>query len=262
MLEITGLHASYGTGEVLHGVDLRLQPGQIVAVVGANGAGKTTLLRTISGLLRPSAGQISVDGHPIEGRSASHIVRSGIMQVPEGRQIFAHLSVEDNLKMGAYVLSGPLSERIAAVLETFPDLSARLRNYAGSLSGGQQQMLAIGRGLMAQPRYLLLDEPSLGLAPQITQRIFEVIVSLKHRGLGVLLVEQNGRLALSVADFALVLERGSVTLSGTGRQLQDNRSVVERYLGVGEDLGRDLEQHKILVRSLASALGEPLPDAS
>lgn len=255
MLEVSGLHAGYGGTDVLRGVSLSVSPRSITAVVGANGAGKSTLLRALSGLLRPSAGSVTVDGRPLPLRSERGIVRAGVVHVPEGRQVFSNLTVHENLELGAY--SGPksaIAERLAEVLGIFPDLATRLTAYAGSLSGGQQQMLAIGRGLMIKPRYLFLDEPSLGLAPQVTEKIFAVIKQLRSNGVGVLLVEQNGRLALSIADHACLLEQGEVTLRGTGTELLSNNSVVERYLGVGAKIGGGTSRHRELVTRLRLAI--------
>jgi branched-chain amino acid transport system ATP-binding protein len=240
MLELTDIRAGYESEEILHGLSFSVPPATIVAVVGVNGAGKSTTLKVISGLLRPRGGAITVDGRRLTGGSAEEAVRAGVAHVPEGRQVFANMTVRENLLLGAYAVrkaaareNGAHRTRLDDVLGTFPELSSRLGHYAGSLSGGQQQMLAIARGLMSDPRYLLLDEPSLGLAPQVTERIFAVISALRDAGKGILLVEQNGRLALGVAQQAFLLERGSVTLSGTGAELLDNPEVIERYLGVG-----------------------------
>jgi branched-chain amino acid transport system ATP-binding protein len=243
MLEVTGLRAGYDGQEVLRGVSLSVAPETIVAIVGVNGAGKSTTLKVISGLLRARQGEVSVDGRRLAGGSAQEAVKAGVAHVPEGRQVFPSLSVRENLLLGAYAAGkSEAADRIGSVLGTFPELEPRLADYAGALSGGQQQMLAIARGLMSGPRYLLLDEPSLGLAPQVTERIFDVIGQLRDGGTGVLLVEQNGRLALGIAQRALLLERGSVTLTGTGKELLANAEVVERYLGVGAATGMDGRQ--------------------
>jgi branched-chain amino acid transport system ATP-binding protein len=241
MLELTDIRAGYESEEILHGLSFSVPPATIVAVVGVNGAGKSTTLKVISGLLRPRGGAITVDGRRLTGGSAEEAVRAGVAHVPEGRQVFANMTVRENLLLGAYAVrktaarekNGAHRTRLDDVLGTFPELSPRLGHYAGSLSGGQQQMLAIARGLMSDPRYLLLDEPSLGLAPQVTERIFAVISALRDAGKGILLVEQNGRLALGVAQQAFLLERGAITLSGTGAELLGNPEVIERYLGVG-----------------------------
>lgn len=234
MLELTGVRAGYDSVPVLRDLGFSVPPKTIVAIVGVNGAGKSTTLKVISGLLKPRQGQIIVDGRRLAGGSAQEAVRAGVAHVPEGRQIFPHMTVQENLLLGAYSARRPMARaRIETMTGIFPELAPRLGDFAGSLSGGQQQMLAIARGLMSQPRYLLLDEPSLGLAPQVTKRIFEVIVQLRDQGTGVLLVEQNGRLALGVAQQAFLLERGTITLAGSGAELLDNADVVDRYLGVG-----------------------------
>jgi branched-chain amino acid transport system ATP-binding protein len=234
MLELTGIHAGYENRDVLHGLSFSVPPGTIVAVVGVNGAGKSTTLKVISGLLRARRGTLLVDGRVLRGGSASEAVRAGVVHVPEGRQVFPNMTVRENLQLGGYAIApSKVAGRTDEVLGIFPELSTRLGAYAGSLSGGQQQMLAIGRGLMSDPRYILLDEPSLGLAPQVISRIFEVIVTLREAGRGVLLVEQNGQLALGVAQQAFLLESGTITLTGTGAELLANSEVVDRYLGVG-----------------------------
>ncbi|HXW25649.1 MAG TPA: ABC transporter ATP-binding protein, partial [Xanthobacteraceae bacterium] len=232
MLTIEGLRGGYGKTEVLHGVDLAVAPGRIVALIGANGAGKTTLLKTISGLIRPTAGTIAFDSQAIAGRPAHKIVASGISHVPEGRAVLKRMSVLDNLRMGGYVRSDPEVERdIAAVLARFPALAERRRHLAATLSGGEQQMLAIGRALMARPRLLLMDEPSLGLAPRLVTRIFRTLRELKGEGKTILLVEQNARQALQVADHAYVMERGRIVLSGSGESLLNTPEVQRTYLG-------------------------------
>jgi branched-chain amino acid transport system ATP-binding protein len=256
MLEVGDLRAGYGAGEVLHGLTLSVAPGSIVSLVGANGAGKSTTLKALSGLIAPTAGAISVDGRPLPPGSSQQAVRAGVAHVPEGRQVFASMTVADNLALGSYATrreGAPVHQRLERVLELFPELAGRLEEYAGSLSGGQQQMLAIGRGLMADPRYLLLDEPSVGLAPQVTRRIFDAIERLREAGKGVLLVEQNGRLALAACERAYLLESGSITLEGTGRELLANEEVVERYLGVGAAVGGGARRD-----TLAAALGGAL----
>ena len=239
MLSARGLTAGYGDVQVLRGVDLDVAAGEIVALVGANGAGKSTLLKCISGLLAPSAGAIRLDGRPIAGLPPARIVRLGIAHVPEGRQIFSRLSVGDNLMLGAYsarprLTREELAARRAEVCKIFPALSPRLADEASLLSGGQQQMLAIARGLMARPRLLLLDEPSLGLAPVLVAEIFAVLRDLRTAGVGLLMVEQNARLSLAIADRGYVLETGRVALAGTGRELARMPEVIHRYLGVGE----------------------------
>jgi branched-chain amino acid transport system ATP-binding protein len=235
VLTVEGLKARYGRIEALKGVDLTVAAGEIVALVGANGAGKTTLLRTISGIEPAAAGRIVFEGQPIE-RLASHArVALGIAQSPEGRQVFGPLSVEDNLRLGGYRRRDG-GAAVAADLERcfalFPILKERRRQAAGSLSGGQQQMLAIARALMAAPKLLLLDEPSLGLAPVIVDQILEAIARLRSEGVTILLVEQNAAAALAIADRGYVLELGKVTLTGSGQELLDDPKVREAYLGV------------------------------
>jgi len=233
VLSVENLTSAYGRIEVLHGVSLHVHAGEIVALIGANGAGKTTLLRAISGVQNVTAGSILFDDKPVE-RLPSHVrVALGIIQVPEGRQLFAPLSVEDNLRLGAWARgSADVTRNITRVYAIFPMLASLRRGPAGALSGGQQQMLAIGRALMANPRLLLLDEPSMGLAPILVDQIIEVILDLKRNGLTVLLVEQNARAALAIADRAYVLETGKITLSGAAADIQSDERVREAYLGV------------------------------
>ena len=233
MLLVENLTSGYGRVEALHCVAMKVLAGEIVALVGANGAGKTTLLRAISGVQPITAGRIFFHGHPIESMSAHARVALGIVQVPEGRQLFAPLSVLDNLKLGAWSRSA--TERcseLARVFELFPMLDPLRHAPAGALSGGQQQMLAIGRALMAKPRLLLLDEPSLGLAPILVGQILETIRQFKRDGMTVLLIEQNARAALAIADRGYVLETGKVTVSGTGAEIQGDARVCAAYLGV------------------------------
>jgi branched-chain amino acid transport system ATP-binding protein len=233
MLEVDGLTSGYGRIEVLHGVSLTVESGEIVALVGSNGAGKTTLLRAISGVQPVSAGTIRLAGESIGRMLAHRRVRQGMAHVPEGRQVFAPLSVEDNLRLGAYVRR---DEAIAADLDgvyaTFPALAEKRRIAAGALSGGQQQMLAIGRALMGRPSLLLLDEPSMGLAPILVEQIFAIIGDFKRRGLTVLLVEQNAHAALAIADRGYVIEGGRITVSGSGRDLREDERVRAAYLGI------------------------------
>jgi branched-chain amino acid transport system ATP-binding protein len=232
MLKIQGLRSGYGKIEVLHGVDLRVEQGQIVTLIGANGAGKTTLLKTISGLIRPTAGVIEFEGAGIARRPAHKIVALGISHVPEGRAILKRMTVFDNLRMGAYVRNDPeVARDLSLVLERFPALAERQNQMAGTLSGGEQQMLAIGRALVARPRLLLLDEPSLGLAPKFVTGIFLTLRELKAEGKTILLVEQNARQALQVADTGYVMERGRVVFSGPGRELLNTPEVQRTYLG-------------------------------
>jgi branched-chain amino acid transport system ATP-binding protein len=232
MLTIHGLRSGYGKIEVLHDVDLAIEQGQTVTLIGANGAGKTTLLKTISGLIRPSAGTIEFEGKSIARRAPHKIVGLGLIQVPEGRAILKRMTVMENLLMGAFKRSDPDVPRdIAAVMERFPALAERRDQLAGTLSGGEQQMLAIGRALMARPKLLLLDEPSLGLAPKFVTRIFLTIRELQKEGMTILLVEQNARHALRLADRAYVLERGRIVLRGTGEELLNMPEVRDTYLG-------------------------------
>lgn len=231
-LSIRGLRSGYGKIEVLHDVVLDIAQGQIVTLIGANGAGKTTLLKTISGLLRPGAGSITFDDKSIVRRPPHKIVGLGISHVPEGRAILKRMTVIDNLRMGAYVRTdSEIAEDIEAALVRFPLLSERRLQIAGTLSGGEQQMLAIGRALVARPRLLLFDEPSLGLAPKIVSQIFLTLRELKNEGKTVLLVEQNARQALRVADHGCVLERGRIIYSGSGEELLNMPEVQRTYLG-------------------------------
>lgn len=233
MLSIDNVTSAYGRIEVLHGVTLHVDAGEIVCLIGANGAGKTTLLHAISGVQPISGGTITFEGQPIERLPAHARVSVGIAQVPEGRQLFGPLSVKDNLRLGAWARRDADVERDAArVCELFPVLGAIMETPAGALSGGQQQMLAIGRALMAKPRLLLLDEPSMGLAPNLVDHVLSVIRGLREQGLTILLVEQNAQAALAIANRAYVLETGKVTLSGTVSDIQADRRVKEAYLGI------------------------------
>jgi branched-chain amino acid transport system ATP-binding protein len=232
MLSIQGLRAGYGKIEVLHEVALSIEQGQIVTLIGANGAGKTTLLKTISGLIRPAAGVIDFEGESIVRRPPHRIVARGLSHVPEGRAILKRMTVLDNLRMGAYVRSdAEVNRDIDSVFTRFPVLSERRDQMAGTLSGGEQQMLAIGRALVARPRLLLLDEPSLGLAPKFVTRIFLTLRELKQEGKTILLVEQNARQALQVADRGYVMERGRIVLTGSGQELLNTPEVRQTYLG-------------------------------
>jgi len=234
VLSIENLRSHYGRIEALHGVSLEVAAGEIVALVGANGAGKSTLLRAISGVQPISAGRIRFEGRPIERMPAHARVALGIAQVPEGRQVFAPLSVEDNLRLGGW--TRPAAESAAAMAEVFalfPMLAEKRRAVAGALSGGQQQMLAVGRALMAKPRLLLLDEPSMGLAPMLVDQILATVAGLKQAGLTVLLVEQNARAALAIADRGYVVETGRITAHGSGAELLADGRVQAAYLGMG-----------------------------
>ena len=236
MLRLQDLHG--GPVEVLRGVSLEVAPGSVVALMGANGAGKTTAMRLISGLLRPSRGSVLLDGVPIQGLDGSRIAELGLAHAPEGRRVFGPLSTEDNLLLGAYTrLPRILGYRRAAAAdleaayERFPRLRDRRRQLAGTLSGGEQQMLALARALMARPKLLLLDEPSMGLAPVIIQEVYRAILRLKAEGMTLLLVEQFARTALQVADYAYVMERGLIAVQGTPAELGRDGRVVEAYLG-------------------------------
>ena len=231
MLRLETVEVGYDQIKALKGVTMRVSDGQIVALLGANGAGKTTALRAISGLLRTSAGSINIDGARLDRLAPEEIVRRGVVQVPEGRRIFAGLSVLDNLRMGAYCRSGSIAEDLERVYRYFPILGQRSKQAGGSLSGGEQQMLAIARALMARPQVLLLDEPSLGLAPKLVVEIFKIIRTINADGVTVLLVEQNAYQALSIAHYSYVLRVGRVVLEGTAEELKDRNDVVRSYLG-------------------------------
>lgn len=234
MLELHELTVAYGGIIALHGISLRVEKGSIVTLVGGNGAGKTTTLRTISGLVKPRSGRISYDGEEIAGMPAHQIVARGIAQSPEGRMVFANLSVLENLRMGAYLRrdKAGIAKDLDYVFSVFPRLKERIKQTAGTLSGGEQQMLAIGRALMSKPRLLLLDEPSLGIAPLLTKTIFEQIVAINRElKLTILLVEQNANLALEVSDYGYVLETGRILLQDTAAALRENPKVREAYLG-------------------------------
>jgi branched-chain amino acid transport system ATP-binding protein len=255
-LELMGVSTGYEAANVIHGIDLRVEPGEIVALVGANGAGKSTLVKTISGVLAVRQGTVSFEGDRIDRLSPSARVLRGIAHVPEGRQVFGGMSVRENLRLGAYARRGSLSESqmqaaIEKVCARFPVLLKRLREPAANLSGGQQQMLAIARGLMAEPKILVLDEPSLGLAPVLVSEIFQLIASLRAEGRAILLSEQNAKLSLAIADRAYVIENGRVALSGSGRELLKNPEVAERYLGIGKAVSvADVPRHQQMVKRL------------
>jgi branched-chain amino acid transport system ATP-binding protein len=233
LLEVKDLNVYYGAIHALQGISFSLGEGEIVSLIGANGAGKSTTLKTISGLLRPRGGSVKLRGQELTAMQAQDIVKLGIVHVPEGRKIFAPLTVQENLEMGAFTRSDPteIRETMARVFKSFPRLKERLGQLGGTLSGGEQQMLAIGRGLMAQPKVLLLDEPSMGLAPILVEEIFRIIQEINTQGVSVLLVEQNALMALSIAHRGYVLETGNIVLSGTGKELLDNPRVQSAYLG-------------------------------
>ena len=235
MLKVEGIDVAYGDVQVLHEVSLDIEEGELIAVIGANGAGKTTLLKTISGLLRPLSGSISFEDMTIHNQNPDRIVANGIVQVPEGRLLFPDMSVRENLEMGAYLVKDKdiVAERFDSVYELFPVLKERSSQMAGTLSGGEQQMLAVGRGLMAGPKLFMFDEPSLGLAPKLVQSIFEMVQHInKTFNVTVLLVEQNVRQSCEISDRAFVLENGKMVLHGTGMEMLENDHVREAYLGL------------------------------
>ena len=233
MLHVAGLASHYGRIQALAGIDLEVKAGELVALVGANGAGKTTLLRALSGVQRASAGRVRFDGEDVTHERAERRVRRGIVQVPEGRQVFGPLSVEDNLRLGAYTRTRAESDaELERVYGMFPPLKERRRQPAGVLSGGEQQMLAMGRALMARPRLLLLDEPSMGLAPRLVAEIFATVRALKAAGTTIFLVDQNARAALAAADRGYVLETGRIVLEGAGAALLSDARIQEAYLGL------------------------------
>jgi branched-chain amino acid transport system ATP-binding protein len=233
LLDVRGVVLGYGRSDAVKGIDLSVEAGHVVTLIGANGAGKTTTLRGLSGLLRPRAGSIRLAGNDISSLAANRIARLGIVQVPEGRQVFANMTIDENLRMGAYLLSDRAEEarRRDRVLARFPRLAERHTQSAGLLSGGEQQMLAIGRAMMADPKLLLLDEPSMGLAPRFVEEIFRIISEFKAEQRTILLVEQNARAALEIADRAYVIESGRITLSGPAPQVANDPRVVAAYLG-------------------------------
>jgi branched-chain amino acid transport system ATP-binding protein len=234
LLSVNNLTSRYGDVETLHGISLQVDEGQVVTLVGANAAGKSTTLNCISGIIREKAGQIAFSGQQIDHLPAHRIVGLGLVQVPEGRRVFPFMSVMENLEMGCYP-SQPRSHRqenLTRVFDLLPILTERRRQLAGSLSGGEQQMLAVGRGLMAEPRLLMLDEPTLGLAPLFVEKVFELIESIRSQGTTVLLIEQNVQHALSIADFGYVIENGVIVLEGTGRDLLKDERLTKAYLGI------------------------------
>ena len=233
ILTIRDLKLNYGPVTALKGVDLHVGEGQIVALLGANGAGKTTTLKAVSGLLKPSGGQILLDGENIAGKSAHQIARRGIMQSPEGRHVLLGLTVEENLRVGGHTIrsKAQLQENFQRVYQLFPRLKERARQQSGTLSGGEQQMLAIGRALMGSPRVLLLDEPSLGLAPLLIRDIFDTLKKIRQEGTTILIVEQNALATLKIADYAYVLELGKISMHGPADELLHDARLIEAYLG-------------------------------
>ena len=233
LLRIEGLRAGYGAVEVLRGVDLRVGQGELVALLGSNGAGKTTLNSVVSGLLPTWAGRVIFDGQDLTGIHYKRVVQAGLIQVPEGRKVFPNLSVLDNLELGAFARArANRAHNLASVFDTFPRLRERQAQLAGTMSGGEQQMLAIGRGLMAEPKLLILDEPSLGLSPLLVEELFALIAQLRASGLAVLLVEQNVGQSLDIADRAYVMENGSIRFSGMTAELMASDTLRQAYLGV------------------------------
>jgi len=255
MLELKNVAAGYGNSTIVSQIDINVQPGELVALIGANGAGKSTLLKSISGLIPLKNGEISINQIPVGTLNPRRRVLRGLAHIPEGRQVFAGLSVKENLQLGIYTQhrSGEAlyQERLAEVCEYFPILHERLAEPAGNFSGGQQQMLAIARGLMSAPKILLLDEPSLGLSPLLVAQIFSLIANLRKKGIGILLSEQNARMTLAIADRAYVIEMGRVVMEGTGQELLNSSDIAEKYLGVGTDeSGLDEELSKNMAQEL------------
>ena len=232
LLDVNNINVYYGAIHAIKGISFQVDEGEIVTLIGANGAGKTTTLDTIAGLLRSKTGEISFQGQRIDHLPAHAIVKNGLALVPEGRRVFAQMTVEENLEMGAFTRDkGEVPASLEKVYELFPRLQERRRQVAGTLSGGEQQMLAMGRALMSTPKLMMLDEPSMGLAPILVEQVFEIIASLHKAGTTILLVEQNAQMALSIADRAYVLENGQITLSGTGAELAQSEQVRKAYLG-------------------------------
>lgn len=233
LLEVRNLHVHYGKVEAVKGVSLALKKGGIITLIGANGAGKSSILKAISGVVKPSGGEIHYDGKRIDGRSANRIVGAGIVNVPEGRRLFKLMSVRENLRLGAYLGRdrAQIRQDMEEVFERFPILREKQNQAAGKLSGGQQQMVAIGRALMARPKVLLMDEPSLGLSPKMIDEIAELVTELRNSGLSIVLVEQNANLALQLSDFGYVLETGAIALEGPADQLLRDPEVARAYLG-------------------------------
>lgn len=231
ILEIHDLVVSYGGIEAVKGIDLTVEQGKIVTLIGSNGAGKSTTLKTIAGLVKPKSGSITFQGEPLLGKSTDQIVSRGVTLVPEGRRVFPNLTVEENLRIGAYLRKESIRDDLDRVYALFPRLKEREWQMAGTLSGGEQQMLAVGRALMSRPKLLMLDEPSLGLAPLIIKDIFTIIQQIKDAGVNVLLIEQNAKAALEISDYAYVMETGNITMAGPGKALMNDERVKAAYLG-------------------------------
>jgi branched-chain amino acid transport system ATP-binding protein len=234
MLRIDDLHVNYGGISAVKGISIQVPEKSIVTLIGANGAGKSTTLRTIAGLVKANSGEITFQGENILGKDTIDIVAKGITLVPEGRRVFANLSVLENLKIGAYLRKDGIDEDVKRVYELFPRLKERAWQLAGTLSGGEQQMLAVGRALMAKPKLIMMDEPSLGLAPLIVNDIFDIIKEINKQGTTILLIEQNANKALKVADYGYVLETGNITMEGKGIELLKNEKIIEAYLGTSK----------------------------
>lgn len=231
ILEIKGLVVSYGGIEAVKGIDLTVEQGKIVTLIGSNGAGKSTTLKTIAGLVKPKSGSITFQGEPLLGKSTDQIVSRGVTLVPEGRRVFPNLTVEENLRIGAYLRKESIRDDLDRVYALFPRLKEREWQMAGTLSGGEQQMLAVGRALMSRPKVMMMDEPSLGLAPLVVREIFRIIEEVNKKGVTILLIEQNANMALKTAHTGYVLETGRITMSGSGKELLTNESIKAAYLG-------------------------------
>lgn len=231
ILEINGLSVNFGGIKAVNNISLRVEEGKIVTLIGANGAGKSTILRSVSGIVKPQSGEILYNGQNILGMSPDVIVSKGITLVPEGRRVFPNLTVHENLKIGAYLRKDSLDNDFEYVYSLFPRLKERTWQLAGTLSGGEQQMLAVGRALMSRPKLVMMDEPSLGLAPLVVKSIFEIIKTINAQGITVLLIEQNANMALRIADSAYVLETGTITMTGSGEELLADETIKEAYLG-------------------------------
>lgn len=233
MLNLNNVHVYYGAIHAIKGISIEAKQGKIATLIGANGAGKSTILKTISGLLRPKEGTVLYEGKSINNMAAQDIVRAGICQVPEGRRVFANMSVYENLELGAFLIKdkAKIKDSIENVFDKFPRLKERVKQMAGTLSGGEQQMLAIGRAMMSKPKLMLLDEPSMGLAPLLVKDIFSIIKEINQAGTTILLVEQNANMALSIADYAYVIETGKIVLEGTAKELSESEEVKKAYLG-------------------------------
>ncbi len=233
MLKVTDLHVSYGAIHAIHGISLEVNEGEIVSLIGANGAGKTTTLHTISGLKKATSGEVSLEGHNLLATDPAKIITLGMAHVPEGRRIFSQMTVQENLEMGAFIVGdkAQIAEDVENVYRHFPRLKERYKQAGGTLSGGEQQMLAIGRAMMSRPRILLMDEPSMGLSPLLVKEIFKIIEELNQSGMTILLVEQNAKKALSIADRAYVLETGKIVLDGDAKELMNDDSIKKAYLG-------------------------------